>query len=692
MKTNFKNIIKLTLANFLVLSFIFAPVVVGAATVKNAGKNGLVGYWPMNEGVGTRADDISGNGNTGTINGGTWSASGRMGKALNFNGSTDYVAGNGSALPNVGTAGNVTITAWIKPNTVAGQRTIFSKGASGNCFNYGMTIVGGVLRGRNSFNDYVIGGSIIANQWQYVSIVFSPSGMEGFVNGVSVGNNVQTTATCADNNWVMGTRAYNATPGEQFSGLMDDVRIYNRTLSQSEILTLYKSGGSAVIKSAVAGKNGLVGHWSFNEGVGSQAGDASGLKNNGSLVGSPTWVSGKLGKALRFNGVDNYVDTSTQLLSGSDDFMISAWVKSSGSQNTYAVPISQGHGAALITGFAFQVGYPYANDMVFIYGDGGSWRNVSFNYSPRTDYTWHLLTVTKSGNTITTYKDGISQNESSAYTLNYGSNNFSIGRDTNNTDSNHRSFNGVIDDVRIYNRVFSSSEILDLYKSGGQAIANASRNNILTNGLVGLWSFDGKDMNWGTNKALDRSGQGNDGVLTNMSTTTSPVIGKIGQGLKFDGVNDHINLGTSATFNLGAGNFTLCSWFKTNKFEEDIVANGVGANGNYLLMSYLGKLRGHIWYGGNSNTIDSNAVVNNDTWQHGCQVVDSTNIYLYINGSLDKSQVLAGAKSGLTGTGVIGHRSVGTDGANFDGTIDDVRIYNRALSASEISSLYRIGR
>jgi len=145
-------------------------------------------------------------------------------------------------------------------------------------------------------------------------------------------------------------------------------------------------------------------------------------------------------------------------------------------------------------------------------------------------------------------------------------------------------------------------------------------------------------------------------------------------------------------FNLGAGNFTLCSWFKTTKYEEDIVANGVSVNGNYLLMSYNSKLRGHIWYSGLSNTIDSNAVVNNGNWQHGCQVVDSTNIYLYINGSLDKTQALSGTKSGLTGTGVIGHRSIGTDGANFDGTIDDVRIYNRALSASEIKSLYNLGR
>jgi hypothetical protein len=55
--------------------------------------------------------------------------------------------------------------------------------------------------------------------------------------------------------------------------------------------------------------------------------------------------------------------------------------------------------------------------------------------------------------------------------------------------------------------------------------------------------------------------------------------------------------------------FSLCAWFKTTGTEEDIIGNGVSSNGNFLFMTYNGKLRGHIWYGGNANVIDSNAVV-----------------------------------------------------------------------------------
>src|SRR3989338_9287108 len=55
---------------------------------------------------------------------------------------------------------------------------------------------------------------------------------------------------------------------------------------------------------------GLVGYWSMNEGTGSYAGDASGNKNTGTLTGGPTWVDGKRGKALSFDGSNDYVSVA----------------------------------------------------------------------------------------------------------------------------------------------------------------------------------------------------------------------------------------------------------------------------------------------------------------------------------------------------------------------------------------------
>src|SRR3989344_6617628 len=68
----------------------------------------------------------------------------------------------------------------------------------------------------------------------------------------------------------------------------------------------------------------------------------------------------------------------------------------------------------------------------------------------------------------------------------------------------------------------------------------------LTDGLVGYWTFDGKDTNWRTNTTNDRAGT-NHGTMTSMSTTTSPVAGKIGQGLKFDGSTSFVSVANTIT-------------------------------------------------------------------------------------------------------------------------------------------------
>jgi len=93
---------------------------------------------------------------------------------------------------------------------------------------------------------------------------------------------------------------------------------------------------------------------------------------------------------------------------------------------------------------------------------------------------------------------------------------------------------------------------------GSTIINKLIRTNIdLERGLVGHWTFDGKDMN---PNARDRSGQGNHGNLTGFtSTTTAP--GKIGQALDFDGNDNYVTMADSAVFDFGTGDFSISGWF-----------------------------------------------------------------------------------------------------------------------------------
>src|SRR3989338_10136166 len=103
--------------------------------------------------------------------------------------------------------------------------------------------------------------------------------------------------------------------------------------------------------------------------------------------------------------------------------------------------------------------------------------------------------------------------------------------------------------------------------------------------LIGHWTFDGIDMSWSTNKALDKSASGNAVTITNMSTTTSPVKGKIGQALSFDGVNDYIDAGDINAMD-GLSTLSVSGWFKFNTLGIDfqhIIDKRTGNDGwNFL--------------------------------------------------------------------------------------------------------------
>jgi hypothetical protein len=100
-------------------------------------------------------------------------------------------------------------------------------------------------------------------------------------------------------------------------------------------------------------------------------------------------------------------------------------------------------------------------------------------------------------------------------------------------------------------KYFSSYTILTLFicsflffnVANAGTIGKPSNFLTLSTGLVGWWTMDGKDTPWTSATAgttLDSSGNGNTGTLTSMNRATSPVAGKIGQGLNFDGVDDYI--------------------------------------------------------------------------------------------------------------------------------------------------------
>jgi len=212
---------------------------------------GLVGSWHFSEGAGTRAADSSGNGNDGTLtNGPLWNASGKAGYALQFDGVNDYVAVSDSANLNLPDAG-FSIEAWFKTGSSASQ-ILLSKGVSDANEEYTVNIEPGrVYFDYGAGTGYVIASTSVAdNQWHHIALLYntawSPKG-KVYVDGVEKtitqsggGSHIVSSGSAL----YIGTQAAGAFyygGRSPFSGLIDEVRIYNRSLSAQEIQARYNA-------------------------------------------------------------------------------------------------------------------------------------------------------------------------------------------------------------------------------------------------------------------------------------------------------------------------------------------------------------------------------------------------------------------------------------------------------------------
>jgi hypothetical protein len=211
---------------------------------------GPVGWWTFDAGTGTTAADSSGNGNTGTlINSPTWVA-GRIGAgALSFNGVKAYVT-----TPENGTLDNLyktglTVSAWIKPVSGANRGRIIDKDNNGNgwffCMYADNSLQFDVPQFSQTAGYRISSNSIVDNAWQNVIVTWSgstsSSNIHFYVNGVAsdsgtIVNGVGTLGSDAGVPLAIGNRASDLTRG--FVGSIDDLRVYNRVLSASEIAAL----------------------------------------------------------------------------------------------------------------------------------------------------------------------------------------------------------------------------------------------------------------------------------------------------------------------------------------------------------------------------------------------------------------------------------------------------------------------
>jgi hypothetical protein len=214
-----------------------------------------------------------------------------------------------------------------------------------------------------------------------------------------------------------------------------------------------------------------------------------------------------------------------------------------------------------------------------------------------------------------------------------------------------------------------------------------------TNGLAGYWSFDSAYLSGLT--IFDQSGYGGD--MT--SNATNSVTGQLGQALLFDGSSSYANVATTAStqrYDL-VGDLSLSLWVKTtNSTRDEALISRYSASGSgsgYLLRTNpagtVELLLGVANVAGGSSLATDVTRINDGNWHHVAVVIHlGTTVTFYVDGALSSNVAINSTAATADSFFQLGVNSWVPYGNYFTGTMDEVRIYDRALSASDVASLY----
>lgn len=228
-------------------------------TVSINQSDGLVGYWKFDEISGIIASDSSGNGNNGTLTNGPVWTSGKFGGALQLDGIDDYV--NIPVSPSITSLSNITLSVWLKPNQKEINGIfgcINGENSSSDSFifvdNVGSERISSSIRINNTVNTRTINTTVGSGSWNHLVYSYDGNSEKIYWNGIEVGSFLKTGLL--HNNTECGLYlGRTSTVGNYFTGLLDEVRIYNRAISAEEVLNIYNNNAYGQDKTTSTSSN-----------------------------------------------------------------------------------------------------------------------------------------------------------------------------------------------------------------------------------------------------------------------------------------------------------------------------------------------------------------------------------------------------------------------------------------------------
>ena len=746
--------------------------------------NGLTAYYPFNG----NANDASGNGNNGLVNGATLTADrfGSPNSAYRFNG-TSWIQLPDTVEPLQ--PSGLTVSAWVLADSganAAGAWLIHLTSRTGEggmgIWNAGSWGVWVKLQNSYSPGYYANQDTAIPSVWTHIVAVYSQGqSVEFWVNGSLIQSNTLPNYPLYTNpsfplNSSIGNYDYSPGPYNGFTGAMDDVRIYNCALSPGEVQAIYQceatppdypiitqqpqsqtvlAGSNVTFMATSTGTAPLSYQWWFGGSSISGATSTSLTLSNvqPAQAGSYTvWVTNAYGSAISSNAVLTVNPASGCVTPPAG--LVGWWRgegngnDSAGTNNAYALPNVSFTNGVVGQAFAFdpenlpfgtysgvriadQPAYALTNSLsieawirprgdgyvIFYRGDNRSGLDpytmsmglnniLSFAITDANGNSagvsaplvynqwWHVAgTLDGASGNLSLYTNGSLAAQITTTVRPFGAlipgDSPGIGIGNVNDGFNNFPFLGDIDEVSLYSRALSGAEIAAIYNAGSAGKcppAPPANCTPAPAGLVGWWAGEGN--------ALDSAG-GNNGTLQG-DTTFAPGI--VGQAFNFDPASGTVIVPDSPSLRL-TNQLTIEGWINTWANTDPggyaIVSKLSYPTGNngYQFLVVGNTLQGLFNSPGTSwpsQRIISGPVINTGVWYHVAFTYDQSAMKLYCNGQPVATNVI-GAQAIATSSSDLHISGVDSSHTYFDGLIDEISVYNRALSDAEIAGIYGAG-
>jgi hypothetical protein len=444
----------------------------------------LLGYWKFDEGSGGTTSDSSGYGQDGGLQYDTaWttdtpSTDFANPAALSFDGNQDFVDITGT--PEIDELQEFTIATWVKINsfpsfdarfvTLRNEKAVlrFDDQAAGQLHFY--------VKIDDILKHIRVDGALSTGSWIHIAGSYDGSTMRVYLNG-SEQDTLSVSGTVATGNGI-----HLSSSSAALDGLLDDVRVYNRALSPTEIGDLADGkhpqtsiattsltsaldvDGDLILNSGTLTLPSIEAYWKLDEGTGTTAADSSGNSHDGTLYNDTAWTTDTPStaftnpSALSFDGTSDYVEVphSTALDTG-DELTLSAWVKLVDPSNDQKIvgKTNGAHTAGYVLGVKNNSLFPEIWDST-----GGYYAHESGTI---TADTWtHLVVTWQSDKEMIGYVDGTEVFNIAASANPIGASTKPLLIGVAPWDTNAYNVNGVVDDVRVYDWVLSASEVQSL--------------------------------------------------------------------------------------------------------------------------------------------------------------------------------------------------------------------------------------